>query len=109
MPSVSPKPANGQPVSTPRGVALVPPELDDDSDLFRATVEAARVAMSRPLTTEEVEPFMYRPDPEPEYIPTEADWAEYRAVFDAQDLDEFGWSVWDHLQALNVWLTFFPE
>ncbi len=91
MASVPQKPANGQPVTRDLG----------------ASCEAGRVAMSRPLTTEEIEPFMYRP--EPEYIPTEADWASYRAWSEAQDADDYGRAVRDHHEALQVYLTFFPE
>ncbi len=93
MASVPQKPANGQPVTRDLG----------------ASCEAGRVAMSRPLTTEEIEPFMYRPEPaslpEP-YEPTPQDWEDYRRHFDA---DDYTRAVRDHHEALQVYLTFFPE
>ncbi len=103
------------PVLANPGVILIPPELEDDPDLVRAmcaAIDRVHDAMTRPLTTEEIEPFMYRPEPPPlpePYEPTPQDWDEYRAVFDAQDLDAHAWSVYDHHMALQVFLTFFPE
>lgn len=93
MASVSQKPANGQPVTRDLG----------------ASCEAGRVAMSRPLTTEEIEPFMYRPEPLPEFVPSDQDWAEYNAWSEAQDADDYGRAVRDHHEALQLFLAFFPE
>ncbi len=94
---------------------LIPPELEDDPELTRAmcdAIDAVHDAMTRPLTTEEVESFAYHPGPRPyasepvPYEPTAQDWADYRAWSD--ELHSYYQAVRDHHEALQIWRTFFP-
>ncbi len=77
-------------------------ELGNDfaADDVPKAVQATHVAMTRPLTAEEVESFAYHPQPRKAYEPTAEDLADYAA---------WSQSVHDHQMALNVWLTFFPD